>query len=415
MAGAKHKPIADKPALALPAVPLPFVITCTCGQVHQGTRGEAHQVLSCTPCGRSLFVLPASPWPASESELARLTVVRLAGSKAPPGKASASRSAWLQPVVAGLATLALLASGFVVFWSLLPQKRPTSRSAEVRRQAAAARDAIRQRNFGHALATLDALRPDLEHPPGDLSSAEVQQLLQLHRQVDLVAGLLSIPLEELLVEAHQLPTERWASRFASSFAGRGVVFDALIEHDNDLGDSRLDYVLEAQRIPGRIALSDFQRARSLFRSAEPRRWVSGGKLASMRMEADARKPPGQWVVRFAPTSLVLLTEPAILQALGLAEDREWPEILDRQQRLLTSSQRVGLLTSVQLPKAPDGIRKEYGPPDRISRQVLGGRLVEQWIYTRNPPFRINLEIRPGTPPRLAPLGPPPPLPPAEKL
>jgi len=415
MAGAKNKPIADKPVPALPAVPLPYIITCTCGQVHQGTRGEAHQVLSCTPCGRSLFVLPASPWPASESELARLTVVRRAGSKAPPGKAPASRSAWLQPVVAGLATLALLASGFVVFWSLLPQKRPTSRSADVRRQVAAARDAIRQKNFGQALVMLDALRPDLEHPPGDLSSAEVQQLQQLHRQVDLVAGLLSNPLEELLSEAHQLPSERWASRFASSFAGRGVVFDALIEPDDGPGDSRLDYVLEARRIPGRIALSDFQQARSLFRSAEARRWVFGGKLASMRLEADPRKPPGQWVVRFAPTSLVLLTEPAILQALGLVEDREWPEILERQQRLLAFSQHDSLWARVRLTIAPDGIRKEYGPPDRISRQVLEGRLLEQWIYTRNPPFRINIDIRPGSPPRLAPLGPPPPLPPAEKL
>jgi hypothetical protein len=312
-------------------------------------------------------------------------------------------------LLAGAVTLALVITGLVVFWPYLSPTRPGSRSAELRQQAAAARAELGLKNLAQAHAQLDALCRELEHPPAEMPAEEVRQLLHLHRQVELANNLLEPSLEELLVEAQRTPADQWATHFERLHKDRAVIFDALVETDQNGGEEfRLDYVLESQGIPGRIALTDFAQAKELWEAPEPRRWLLGGKLAALRLEADPARRPGQWVVRFQPASLVLLTDGQVLQALGLPQELEWEAIFLRQSGLLPVRWQPVLGLAPRPGDTAADVRREHGQPDRVSRQVLSGRYIEQWTYQRRPSYRINLECRPAQPARVTPLGPQPP-------
>jgi hypothetical protein len=291
-------------------------------------------------------------------------------------------------------TLVLVVVVFGVLWSYLRHDTGARHATQAREHAEAARTALQRGDLHAAHTALERARQDLSRAGGTASLAESQALRGLERQVELALTLLRPCLEELLIEARQMPVEKWESRFRDEYQGRGIVFDARVVQSP--GEPHLDYRLEAADTLGRVAIEDLHRARERFSQRGSQRWIFGGKLASMRLEAAPDAPEGLWVVHFEPESFVLFTHKSILKALGLPEEPTWDELLRGQ----SSNQLYSVAEDT-----PQDVRREIGPPDRISRQVLAGRFVEQWAYDRNPPVWINLEIRPGLPPRLAPLGP----------
>src|SRR3954447_6344434 len=94
-----------------PASPPSFAIECACGTRARGERLPKHQIITCTHCGRSLFVFPNTPSPFA------------GGSSVLSGDRAAWRERahlWLPPAVAGLAGLAL--GGVIVFATLQPHR-----------------------------------------------------------------------------------------------------------------------------------------------------------------------------------------------------------------------------------------------------------------------------------------------------
>jgi hypothetical protein len=138
-----------------------------------------------------------------------------------------------------------------------------------------------------------------------------------------------------------------------------------------------------------------------FDEPQTGRWLFGGRLASFKLEADPERQPGQWVVRFRPDSLVLITDPEVVAYLGLTPDAGLLETL-RAQRLEPA---LWFQQGLQPGDGIEHVQRLYGVPDRVSRQFLADRHIAQWSYARQPPIHINIDHPFGRPAGVARLGP----------
>ncbi len=298
-----------------------FAVACRCGHVLRGLRQARAQVLPCPVCGRNLFVLSASPYPVVGSEPAPVP---------PPRLASPS---WWAPVRAAGLTLAVVLVLFALAWGLLRRAGPSETSSpgtevdgrETARQSLA--EGRFHRAAEEARAAVQGTRTSASR-----SDAEQRRLLQIWREADLYARLLSVPLEELLAAALNEPVgEQWEASWQRNGAGRTVVFDDVVRRDR-IHNARpilSCYVVETGGVRLRVALEDLDLFRHLP-AEPPSRVLFGARLAALRREADG------WVVRFEPDSGVLLTDPDALNACcpGLV-DQDMREALLRQQNGLT--------------------------------------------------------------------------------
>jgi hypothetical protein len=167
-------------------------------------------------------------------------------------------------------------------------------------------------------------RPDL------LSAGELRALARRHREVSLLADLLSESLEEILERAAHMPEDEWNAQFDKRYRGPGqpnaVVFDAEVRQIG-VGRYGLDWVLKAGDEPARLEIDDLQMLRDLPLQT-PRRLLFGARLGTVRREQN-----GVWVIRFEPTSGVLLTDPRALAARYPGPvDEKLKDLLEQQRK-----------------------------------------------------------------------------------
>ena len=320
-----------------PAGPVPpYAVVCPCGRALHGARRAGRQVVPCAACGRPVFVLPWSPLPPPEGDLAPT-----------PAGAAGRFGPWGLPLLGAGATLAVL---LIVFFAVLPflgrsappPKEP-DRPPDLRAMTTAGRRALAEGDFHLADQLLQsALDQDRRHPDV-LSPAERRDLTQLGRQGDLLSRLSSRSLEEIVGEADLVRhDEEWKARFEAEYQGKAVVFDDEVRFDEaPLPDGRRRPLLRYYRITAggrevRLALEDLSVLQLLARE-RPQRMLFGGRLAAVE-----RGPEGQWVVRFDADSGVLLTDRGAAEAVGPAPlDPPLIDVLKRQEEWLRRNEPGG--------------------------------------------------------------------------
>jgi hypothetical protein len=294
-----------------------YEVVCHCGQTIRGERQARHQVVSCPGCGDKVFVLPNSPFALP----ARLPVVR----------AGLPRRWWRAPLLAAVASLVVLLLAFAVLWPFLG-RRPRSNDddspevVDLARQIEAGRRALGQGKFHVArrlLAEAVALR---QQQPDSLPPADSRRLARLHREADLLARLLPVPLEEVARQARLVrdPAE-WALQMAD-YRQCTVVFDDVVRRDADNRPALLTYVVDVDKDSARLALEELNLLSTLPLDDRPR-LIFGARLRNCE-----REPGGGWVIRFEPDSGVLLTDlDATAIALSVPPDKALEQTLARQQ------------------------------------------------------------------------------------
>jgi hypothetical protein len=309
---------------------IPYQVSCACGEVLRGRRRRQHQVVPCPKCGKGVFILPKSPLPPCDPASAPETGAPKA---AAPARPAPRRKFWVGPAIAAVCSIVVVLAMFVALWPVLfPRAEeaasPEGLHREVEARARAGRAALTEGKFRLALGELeDAIRLR-DQDPGAFTPARNRELNQLHRQANLLAQLLTRPLEEILQQGLRVPDdEEWRAQF-EDYQGKTVLFDDVLRRE-DGRPVLTGYEVRSEGETARIALEDLR----LFEEVPldpPRRMLFGARLASC-----GREKGGVWVFRFAPDSGVLITDPDIAAACGLAPlDPELREVIERQQRWL---------------------------------------------------------------------------------
>lgn len=292
--------------------PVPYAVTCSCGQVLRGQRQKTHQVVKCPGCGRDRFVLPLSP----------LTAV-----SAPAGTAGPSAwHFWRWPLIAGGATAGVAGLALVLVLVFGPSRsdRPRDPAPEARFDAhvQAGQQALTEGAFRRAareLAAAEELGPNVP----SRWNAQSKRLRQQQRQAALVADLLAESPVEIVRHAVGIPEAEWRELFQQRYAGRAVILDDVVrqtaggEYQIDFrgrfGGSEVRFDLKALRLLASLALQ------------KPRRLVFGFRLAAVR-----REPSGDWVLTPDPDSGVLITDAAMLTGSSVPLDADLMEVLKGQ-------------------------------------------------------------------------------------
>ncbi len=304
-----------------PEVPVAYQVVCACGRPVTGQRQRQHQVVPCPSCKKALFILPRSPWPDSHP------------GAAPVAAPQSRRASWYLPAAAGVAALAVMGGLYLGLRPYLSRQRAQDASEEspiaaIREDMAAGRQALADGNFRTAqrrLANAFALH---ERHRG-LPPPEQRRLIQLHRQADLLANLLSLSLQEVLHQGLRVrDEEEWQAQFAD-YRGRAVVFDDVVRRDAAGRPVLATCTVAAGTVQARVALEDLGLLRRLPLE-EPVRLLFGARL-----DRCAREEGGVWVIRFQPDSGVLLTDPDIAAACCPAPlDDDLLEVVKRQEKWL---------------------------------------------------------------------------------
>src|SRR5713101_8417612 len=94
--------------------PVPFEVTCACGQLTSGFRQPSHQVIACPGCGSQVFILPRSPLPAPRPFEGRESKIEDRGRS--NRILALLQGPWRYPLLAGAFALAIMA--FTVIFQL---------------------------------------------------------------------------------------------------------------------------------------------------------------------------------------------------------------------------------------------------------------------------------------------------------
>src|SRR5207253_2253924 len=142
-----------------------------------------YQTPPCPACGKPVFVLGRSPYHSPTDVGFRSAAER----RTHQGR---TRS-WLGPVLAGMCTLAAV---IVIYWLILhgdsrPATRTTADAHSATPLVIEARKALSQGEFQLGLEKIQAAEVLRRERPAGLSPAESRQIVQLHRQAELVANL----------------------------------------------------------------------------------------------------------------------------------------------------------------------------------------------------------------------------------
>ncbi len=282
-----------------------YTVSCPCGQACHGQRQARHQVLKCPRCGHAVFVLPRSPFHAHGAAAARRAPLSLA---------------WLMPVVAGAITLSVLVALFFVLRPyLVRQGRRGDAALTLRQQIESGKQALARGAFQRAAEELRTAWQESQARPEALSVSELRELRDLDRQADLLAGLLSQSLQELLEQATATESDdEWQVRFRKDYLGKAIVLDAFARLDQKGRPELSLKMIQSGEAQARLAWDTVQLLADLSLGVAPRRVVFGVRLASF-----AREPGGRWVIGFQPDSGVLITD---IDAFRACAPLSWTKI-----------------------------------------------------------------------------------------
>ncbi len=298
-------------------------MVCACGRAAAGQRRRQHQVVACPACRQPLFILPRSPWPDGHAGAA----------DASPAPAGTRRRLWALPAAAGVAALVVMGALYLGLWPYLtrtppPASSPVSNTDFIREQMAAGAEALAAGNYRVARGRL-ALAVQLYEQHRGLPPAEQRRLVQLHRQADLLAGLLSLSPAEVLQQGLRVrDEEEWQAQFADH-RGRAVIFDDVVRRDAAGRPVLATCTVAAGGVQARLALEDVGLLKRLPLDTPVR------LLFGARLERCAREEGGVWVIHFQPDSGVLLTDPGAAAACCPAPlGDDLLEVLKRQEEWL---------------------------------------------------------------------------------
>jgi hypothetical protein len=200
-------------------------------------------------------------------------------------------------------------------------------SEEILRRMEAGERALAEGNFRLALGQLNSAIEGRDRRPEALTAAQNRRLVQLQRQSDLLARLLSRSLEEILEQAARMREDaEWQAQF-SDYRAKTVLFDDVVSRAASGRPVLESYVVRAGRVRARVALEDLELLQVLPLDS-PQRLLFGARLARC-----SREQGGAWVIRFEPASGVLLTDPGAAAACCPAPlGPDLLEVLDRQQQ-----------------------------------------------------------------------------------
>lgn len=301
----------------------PYEVFCACGKTHRGYRESHHQVVRCSGCGRSLFVLPSSPFPANSHSKGSQSQ-RIA-----PDVPIRQRNPWMWPILAGGTTFIVAVIALtLILTSVLGPRQPTqtlvaATTAEVEAKWNAGRKAIDDGDLVRAAQELDEARTLLALQPSLLSTSETRKLNQLHRQAALLADWPREPLEVTLKRWEPLDPKDLKA-VVDGRRGSTVIFDIETRRDA-AGQYHVvsKRAVEAQRI-------DLQNVKLLQRLplGEPQRVFFGARLADVQRVAG-----GLFAIRLEPESGVLLTDPTLVRkCLGQSLDVDLEKVLQKQSQ-----------------------------------------------------------------------------------
>jgi hypothetical protein len=297
--------------------PIPFEVSCVCGQSIKGIRQEAHQVLACPGCGRQIFILPRSPLPAPRP-------IEDRGSRIEDreGDGRPIRYPWL----AGAGAFAIAIVALAIIFQLFKTKDSNSGRdpGTAAQHFTDGTKLLSQGKFHEAIRELDEALALRERQPDVLSAADRKSLTQAHREAHLYADLLNESLEDILFQAAAEPDDReWQAVFADRYKGKAVIF--LARTRRDASDRWvLDYDLFVRDKPARIDWENLQLLRDLHLN-QPQRLLLGVRLANIEPETG-----GTWVVRLEQESGVLITNADAIARVLSRPPEGLDEVLKRQ-------------------------------------------------------------------------------------
>jgi hypothetical protein len=166
-----------------------------------------------------------------------------------------------------------------------------------------------------------------ERHPDALSVAERRHLIQNHRQAACLADLVVEPLGDIVRQAadlHEIDAAEWEAAFRSRYRGKSILIEDEVEKQG----------IDSYRLRGtavfvrgknvRVDVANLQLLRALPLD-KTQRLLFGVRLDEVKIE-----PGGQWVVRFDPTSGVLLTDLGAVRACLAVPEEEFRAIVERQ-------------------------------------------------------------------------------------
>lgn len=321
--------------------PRPFATRCVCGEVLEGYRQPEFQVLTCPACGTSLFVFPQSPLVEPDAPLKKGRArakgksetdsggVSEVAERVPPvprkpvaervRDAARERGRKLRgifrgpsAILAGVVLLVLMTG----WWQW--------RASELRR--------LREELDPSGRRGLQALADgDLELAWDELCQAvhamdrlgervpDGEKYRQARAELAIARDLLEESLEFELTGGTKSP-----DAVSRRIRGRAMVLDAVVEPGESEG-----WIVHATCFMDdetvRIDTDGFQ----LF---EPLGIESKTRLIfGARLEGLAKDSAGRWAIRWLPGSGVLITEPALLDRLGLSADPETATVREYQR------------------------------------------------------------------------------------
>jgi hypothetical protein len=296
----------------------------------RGARQAHHQVIACADCGRKVFVLPSSPFdqPVEPTSSARPPMWR----------------SWRAPLLAGGVCTALVLVGFALMLPSLPRRPKDENPSEGRPELPdlvsridAGRTALAQGKFhmGHRLLT-EAVELRAQWP-GQLSSSQNTDLIQLHRQARLLSVLSARSVEEMIRHGRLVrDAEEWKAQFAD-YRGRGIIFDDIVRLEDSV-PVLINHVIEVDDEIVRVALADLKVLGDLPLDGGIR-VVFGAQLASCM-----REEGGRWVLRFEPESGVLLTDLGAVEACFLTPvNNDLRLTIERQRRWVEERALLSIL------------------------------------------------------------------------
>jgi hypothetical protein len=255
-----------------------------------------------------------------------------ASARTRPGAAGRT---WGVPLLAALTTIVAALAVYFWVWPLLVRQRetapPARKNTEAQERLAAGSAAFHEGSYALALEKLIDAHRLCQADPAALTDAERQQLNRLYAECELYANLVGRGatervLADLLDEAGVHPNpEDWAAHFRRKYRGKTVIFDGVVRLDRR-GRALDRSEVRGSHVRAHIIVEDLLLFHYL--PTEPRRWIFGARLASVRDEGDAG-----WVIRLEPNSGVLLIDRQALVTWNpsLANDAELDDVLQRQR------------------------------------------------------------------------------------
>lgn len=305
-------------------------IECPCGERVETTREEDYALLTCPRCGTGLFVLPHSPFPSlspaapsrrktkgarAEPEIDSTPRISLGERFSALGRRLTPPRRWFSTprLVGGAAALFILAT---IAWQYDQSVKRGLRETVVpdgRRGLQALSDG----DFEDAYDLLGASVRGLDRLGEPFP--EEDRFRRAYAEVAIVHDLLPSLLDVELVGAASEPEV-----VTRRVAGKAIVLDAEVERLAEGGWS-VGFVAFVDDKPIRLDVPTFLLFDRLG-IVNRERVVFGAKLDGIHRDAE-----GQLTLRLTPNSGVLMTEPRLLDALGLTRNTDAAELNRRQE------------------------------------------------------------------------------------